>query len=662
MADEEGLWMHLGALAEAPGMSAVMPSNQSGNVRFSAKRYATPETVEELCTVVREAERVSVIGARHSCSTCADSDNGTLISLHKLETSLEVDAMARTVTCTATLSCGELAARLHRSGWALSAGLPSMPGISIAGAISTASHGSGDNSPSLLGALVEVSYVDADGSVVTCCGGLHAPSISCATDDSLQAVLFGCLGVLVEVTLRVEESFDVRQDVYVSMPWARLEDTHFLDQTFAEAYSVSLFVTDWAAETNGISTAIFKRRVGSHTPPPPPSETLYGGTLASSPVHPLPGRATSMLSPQGEPAGPGHERLFHYRDSLGLGSSDNDHLDVLFSEYLVPREDAVAAIGALRQIGKQFSHRLVATELRTVAADEAWLNPCYRRPSLAITLMWKNSEPLVRTLLPLVESSLASLRPRPHWGSFFLLGPSPLAAAYTKLEAFRKVVHSLDPHGKFQNAFTERFAFGKSPPAVAALDDAAPLPHWDGAGSELSRLLSPANPRTHNLVRGGHVSGRMEDVVARVHSVADAEEHIEAVTEALAEAEERFTRERLIRERAHIEALKEKTREDLEARAQAREEAAAARTAARVDTQDRAAEAAAPFLREAAKASGELDKLEAAEVLKAKDYQAYRAEADRVEAEKREKLAVLRRKNREGGDGVGHMVLLTRMD
>ena len=114
-----------------------------------------------------------------------------------------------------------------------------MPNIVHHGAMTTATHGSGRTLGNLTSALLGASYVAADGAL------RHAGE----TDAELQLVLLGCLGVLVEVELRVEPSYSISQQVYLRLPWGTAE-SHF-EELMGLAYSVSLF-TDWS-ESDGVS-------------------------------------------------------------------------------------------------------------------------------------------------------------------------------------------------------------------------------------------------------------------------------------------------------------------------------------------------------------------------------------------------------------------------
>src|SRR5438874_12160953 len=122
-------------------------SNWAGNYQYAAARVHRPSSLGELCGIVRDAEKVKALGTRHSFNDIADTI-GDLISLERFDCIDEPDAAARTVRIGAGVRYGELCRHLHPRGFALH-NLASLPHISVAGAVATATHGSGVNNVNL---------------------------------------------------------------------------------------------------------------------------------------------------------------------------------------------------------------------------------------------------------------------------------------------------------------------------------------------------------------------------------------------------------------------------------------------------------------------------------------------------------------------------------
>ena len=139
--------------------------NWAGNINYGASRLLQPQRIEEVQQIVREGGKLKVLGARHSFSDVANS-GGTLLSLDGMPQEVTVDAGRRRATVSAALRYGQLCRALDAEGLAVH-NTASLPHISVAGACSTATHGSGDGNGNLATAVSGIELVLADGSRVT---------------------------------------------------------------------------------------------------------------------------------------------------------------------------------------------------------------------------------------------------------------------------------------------------------------------------------------------------------------------------------------------------------------------------------------------------------------------------------------------------------------
>ncbi|WP_394620741.1 FAD-binding protein [Lentzea sp. JNUCC 0626] len=397
-----------------------MSTNWAGNVTFSSAQVVSPATADDLRAIVRGSSAVHVVGSGHSFSPVADT-TGVLVSLAAMPEVFEVSG--RTVRVSAGMTLASLAVKLEAEGLALHT-MPSLPHITVAGAIATATHGSG--SRSLAGAVRSVEVLRGDGSVVELTSA-GAP------------VSMGGLGVVLTVTLDVEPSFQVAQTVYEDVAWTTLLVQ--MEQIFGGAYSVSAFV-DW----QGGATIFAKHRVGE-------PEFLFPGRPATEPVHPVPGQPGSRCTVQGGVPGPWHERLPHFRAEFTPSVGEE-----LQTEYFVPRTRAVTALRALAEMSTVISPLVQACEIRTVDEEPQWLSPAYDRDSIAIHFTWVPNTREVLRLLPRLEEAIA---PRPHWGKLFTVPSALLAARYPQWDAFRSLLREHDPKGVFRNEFLTRY-FGST--------------------------------------------------------------------------------------------------------------------------------------------------------------------------------------------------------
>jgi len=404
-------------------------SNWSGHHQYGAGVLHHPRTVEEVQTIVAAAPRIRALGSRHSFNDIADSVE--LISLDALDPAVVIDEASETVSFSAGMRYGELGTALQNAGWALR-NLASLPHISVAGAVATGTHGSGDRNGTLARAVSGIEVVDAT-------GALH--QISPVDPDFDGAVVsLGALGVVTRLTLDIEPTYQVRQDLYSGLEWSALLEN--FDAVTARAYSVSVF-TDWAS----IGPVWLKSRTDDATPP----RSLFGATPYPTEVHMIAGMAATNTTPQLGVSGPWNERLAHFR--LEFTPSHGDELQ---TEYLIPRRHAIDAIEAVRALASVITPLLHITEFRTMAADSLWLSGAYETDAVGIHFTWLKEPAAVLALLPQIEEALAPFSPRPHWGKLFDAVDRSL---YPRLPDFVALAERMDPTGKFRNAFLDGHVF-----------------------------------------------------------------------------------------------------------------------------------------------------------------------------------------------------------
>ncbi|GDY33179.1 FAD-binding protein [Gandjariella thermophila] len=417
--------------------------NWAGNRGYAAERVVTPRTVAEVQELVAAASRIKPLGTRHCFNDIADFPGGVQIDLAGLDTPIEIDSAASTVTVGAAARFGDFALSLHAAGFALP-NLASLPHCTVAGSVVTATHGSGRRQQSLASAVSAVELVTADGQL---------RGYSRDRDPEVfpgVVVNLGALGVLTRLTLDLVPAFDVRQDVFDGLPWEAAFQ-HF-DEIQDAGYSVSLF-TNWA--NDAIDQVWLKNRVEPGRPFHAPGD-FHGAVPADGPRHPAhaAGMPVQNCTQQLGVPGPWYDRLPHFR--LAFTPSAGNELQ---SEYFVPREHAVPAFEALRGLGEKLAPVLLTSEIRTVAGDDLWLSPFHGGDRVAMHFTWRPRQREVEALLPVIEERLAPFGVRAHWGKLFH-GAS--LAGYPKLPEFRALAERLDPEGAFRSPFVRRHLFGEA--------------------------------------------------------------------------------------------------------------------------------------------------------------------------------------------------------
>jgi xylitol oxidase len=412
--------------------------NWAGNVEFSAVRLHRPRTVGELQDVVASNARVHALGTGHSFSTVADSP-GALVSLAGIPPRIRTAADGGSATVSAGIQYADLARHLHAAGLALR-NLASLPHISVAGACATGTHGSGDTVGGLATAVRAVQ-------LVTAAGGITVLDRDADAEHFCGAIVgLGALGVVTELTLDVVPAFDLRQYVYLDLPASMLA-THF-DEIFASAYSVSVF-TDWQGSSH---RQLWLKCRADQPDRQAPAQRWMGARLAGAPAHPVPGMPASSCTQQLGVPGPWFERLPHFRSGSTPSSGEE-----LQSEYLIPRSRAVDALDLIASLRTRIRPVLQISEIRTVAPDDLWLSPCYRRPTVGLHFTWIKDPSAVAPVIALVEEKLAPLGARPHWGKLFTIPAETVRSSYERSADFQSLLRRVDPAGKFRNDFIDRY-------------------------------------------------------------------------------------------------------------------------------------------------------------------------------------------------------------
>jgi len=418
-------------------------TNWAGNIEYTTDNVYGATSVEDVQRFVRAHNKFKTLGTRHCFNRIADSTT-QLLTTPFASGDPALDENARTISVGPGVRYGTIAPILETKGFALH-NLASLPHISVAGACTTATHGSGVKNGNLATAVAALDIVSAAGDVVKL-SRKDNPDIFPGAVVSL-----GALGVITKVTLNIQPTFQVQQYVYENLPLVEMKN-HF-DEIMSAAYSVSLF-TDWQKQR--INEVWLKYRMEPGKPVKAAPE-FFGAKLATKNLHPIAELSAENCTEQMGVPGPWYDRLPHFK--MGFTPSAGKELQ---SEYFVPRKNAVDAILAVEKLHQQVSPHLMITEIRTIKADDLCVSPAYKQDSVAIHFTWKPEWPEVSKLLPIIERELAPFKPRPHWGKLFTVPPEQLQLRYEKLPEFIALAKKFDPSGKFRNAFLNTNIFGAS--------------------------------------------------------------------------------------------------------------------------------------------------------------------------------------------------------
>lgn len=413
--------------------------NWSGNLHYGACTIHYPETIEELQKIVRGSTKLRALGSRHSFNTIADSTED-LVCFDKLNGIVQLDNETKTITVAAGIKYGEVCAYLHENGYALH-NLASLPHISVAGSIATATHGSGVENGNLATAVTGIEFINVSGDIIR---------LSKKDGETFYGAVvgLGALGLVTKITLDLLPTFAMQQVVYRNLPLEQLKNN--FNAIMSSGYSVSLF-TDWKNKNFNevwVKTKI-DPRAGSNTFEP----EFYDAKLAVAHLHPIEDQPAENCTDQLGIPGAWYERLPHFK--MGFMPSAGKELQ---SEYFIPMEYAYDAICAVEKLHDKIAPHIFISEIRAIEADSLWMSPCYKKRCVAIHTTWKQDE-AVEGLLSLMEKQLEPFKPLPHWGKLFVMEPSVLQSRLVKLNAFKQLMSLYDPQEKFCNPFIKKMLF-----------------------------------------------------------------------------------------------------------------------------------------------------------------------------------------------------------
>jgi L-gulonolactone oxidase len=431
-----------------PDGSGVQWRNWAGDEGCRPKAIVHPGSIEEIAAAVeraaREELRVRVVGAGHSFSDIACTD-GIVIVLDRLQGVLEVDRESRLVRVQGGTTIAQLNERLAEQGLAME-NLGDIDVQSIAGAISTATHGTGARLRNIPSQVVELTLVLADGSTLVC---------SADRDDELfraARVGLGALGVVVEVTLRCVDAFALRG---IDSP-APLSDT--LDrfgELAGESDHFEFFVFPHC------DTALTRTNNRTDEPPRPRGKVAaYANDIL------LTNHAFGLFCGIGKAMPSRIPQINRLVTKLAGTSKRVDRSDRIFAsprlvrftemEYALPREHTTEAVRRVMELVERRGFAVpFPIEVRTVAADDALLSTAAGRDSGFVAVhMYRGME--WRPYFEAVEGIMDSLDGRPHWGKRHFQTAATLRGRYPEWDRFQVIRARLDPEGRFSNAWTNR--------------------------------------------------------------------------------------------------------------------------------------------------------------------------------------------------------------
>jgi FAD-linked oxidoreductase len=422
--------------------------NWAGDQRCLPAAIERPRSIAEIAAALERAaahgQRVRVAGAGHSFSDIALTD-GRLLQLHRMSRVLDVDRATGLVRVQGGITIHALNARLAAHGLALE-NLGDIDVQSIAGAISTATHGTGARLRNISSQVAALTLVLADGSTLECSKDGDPELLRAAR------VGLGALGVVAEVTLRCVPAFRLHG---IDAP-APLERTLERFEELSDANDHFEFYVFPHAHT-----ALTRTNNRTELPTRPRARlSAYANDVL------LTNRTFELCCRLGRRVPSQIPRINRLVTRLAGASQRVDRSDRIFTsprlvrftemEYALPRERTVEAVRRVLELVERNDFAVpFPIEVRTAAADDAFISTAAGRDSGFVAVhMFEGMafEPYFRA----VEAVMDEFGGRPHWGKRHFQSAATLRGRYPEWERFQVVRRRLDPEGRFANAYTDR--------------------------------------------------------------------------------------------------------------------------------------------------------------------------------------------------------------
>ena len=426
-----------------------MPSwrNWAGNQQCEARDIRSPSSEADLVSAVSEAaetrRRVKMVGSGHSFTSVALTD-GILLKPDRYNNVVSVDTVARTVTVQSGIRLQTLNEFLAGEGLALE-NLGDIAYQTVAGAISTATHGTGRDFPGLAAQVKGLRLVSGDGSIIDCSAD-RDPEVFAAGRVGLGAV-----GLLSTVTLQCVPAFNLHA---IEMTMRVDEVLESLDEHIENNDHFEFF---WVPHTGW---ALTKRNRRTSEPAQPRGrwtelkDDILLGNYAFDAICRV-GRLRPALIPRLIRALPATGRI-EYVDRSDRVFASPRLVRFYEMEYAIPREAAVEALSRVRAFIKDSGLMIsFPVEVRFTKGDDIYLSTAHGRDTCYIAVhVYQGMQ--YQQYFEAVESIMDDYGGRPHWGKLHFQKAGTLALRYPRWSDFQEVRARIDPTGVFSNAYLER--------------------------------------------------------------------------------------------------------------------------------------------------------------------------------------------------------------
>ena len=424
-------------------MQSEFWSNWSGSQQAYPK-LLRPNSLELLQNVVRTHPKIRAIGAGHSFSGLAQT-NDVLLSLDYFKGVVSHDDEH----CQSVVQAGTHLYDLGEKMSAYNQALMNQGDVdqqTLAGAISTGTHGTGIDLQCLSAYVEGFELITADGDLIWCDAVQHA--------EIFQAgrVALGSLGLITKIKLQNRPMYKLKEQVR-SCPL--IEVFQHIEQWKSQHRHIEFWVFIHS------SNVILKTLDETNEPVQSKTEQILDEDVFL--------RICSELTKSCPILNPALQKLVSLlvRPSTAIDWSSRIFpaiRETRFNEmeYQLPVQTGLACLEELMHCFKKHKVPMFfPIEFRYVKADDIWLSPFYQQDSISISVHQYYRQDYVR-IFKLAEPIFQKYGGRPHWGKLHTLGGQELSALYPKWDDFMHLRQQVDPEKKWINSHLEHLFWGRS--------------------------------------------------------------------------------------------------------------------------------------------------------------------------------------------------------
>ena len=418
--------------------------NWAENVRFRPKEIAQPRTTEEVIELVKSGRKIRCVGTGHSWSELVPS-NEILVNTDLLNQVLEIDENSQTARIQAGAKLEDLNVELWERGYAFK-NLGSIARQSLAGAISTGTHGTGIGHQLLASMVRSFQLVTANGDV------LELDREKDSDQFDLALVSLGSMGIITEMTIDIMPKFNLHERSGI------MDFDEVCDNILDWVHEHDHLKMWWFPHTDKMMVYRYDRTTE------PANDNWFRQKLMDEWVSVYLYRFMLWWGNRK----PSHRRFINSR-ILTPFLADVDRVERSYKVFNVPeppihRETEWAfdinrtptVLREYRKMVEQRGHYInFIQEIRFVKGDEHALSPCNGRDSVYVGCYNADNNGWNKLLSDFEETIGIPFEGRPHWGKEFNVDTEYLKSAYPKWRDFQQFRAGIDPKGQFLNRMTQ---------------------------------------------------------------------------------------------------------------------------------------------------------------------------------------------------------------